>query len=70
MMLPYLFVVNKHNYSKWLPIYILDTTALPASVDLEFQDGEFSVYQSPSPFRGIISDLAVIKDSKMVAMLE
>ena len=62
MMLPYLFAVNKHDYSKWLPVYSLDTAALPAAVDLEFRDGKFSVYQSFSPFRGISSDLAVIKD--------
>ena len=29
---------------------------------MEFRDGKFSVYQSSSPFRGIRSDLAVIKD--------
>ena len=62
MMLPYLFAVKKHNYSKWLLVYILDTTALPAAIDSEFRDGKFNVYQSPSLFRGMSSDLAVIKD--------
>ena len=61
-MLPYLFAVNKHNFSKWLPVYILDTTALPAADDFDFRDGKFSVYQSSSPFHRISSDLAVIKD--------
>ena len=32
-MLPYLFAVNNHNYSKWLPVYILDMTALPLALD-------------------------------------
>ena len=63
-MLPYLFAVNKHNYSKWLPVYIFDTTALPAAGNLEFRDCKFSMYQSSSPFRGISSDLAAIKYSQ------
>ena len=63
MMLPYLFVVNKHSYIQTgFPSIILDTTALPAAVDLELRDGKFSVYQSSSPFCGISSELAVIED--------
>ena len=64
MMLPYMFAVNKHIYLKWLPVYILDTTALPAAVDLDFRDSKLvnSVCIRLLVLRGISSNLAVIKD--------
>ena len=67
-MLPYMFVTNRVNYSRWLPIYLLDMMNLPQAVNSAFEKGQFSVRQKPGKFNGVWCDMAtektVIKDSK------
>ncbi|CAC5383567.1 unnamed protein product [Mytilus coruscus] len=67
-MLPYFFVANKNNYSRWTPVYLLDMLNLPTEAEGLFSMGFFSVRQKVGSFNGVWSDMAtektVIKDSK------
>ena len=68
-MLPLTFVTNRVNYSRWLPVYLLDMFILPPEVVSKFESGNFAIRQKPSVFNGIWSDMAttkktVIKESK------
>ncbi|CAC5392868.1 unnamed protein product [Mytilus coruscus] len=67
-MLPYFFVTNKNNYSRWTPVYLLDMLNLPTEAEGLFSMGFFSVRQKVGSFNGVWSDMAtektVIKDSK------
>ena len=42
-MLPYFFITNRTNYSRWMPVYILDMLELPAEIKSAFEKGEFSI---------------------------
>ena len=67
-MLPYFFITNRTNYSRWMPVYILDMLELPAEIKPVFEKGEFSIRQISGSFNGIWSDMGtektIIKDSK------
>jgi hypothetical protein len=38
-MLPYFFITNRTNYSRWMPVYILDMLELPAEIKSAFEKG-------------------------------
>ncbi|CAC5408181.1 unnamed protein product [Mytilus coruscus] len=63
-MLPYFFITNRTNYSRWTPVYILDMLDIPHKVQSAFDSGKFA----KGTFNGIWSDMAtektIIKDSK------
>ena len=67
-MLTYFFSTNRTNYSRWMPIYLLDMMNLPEEIASKFKAGQFPVRQTPGKFNGIWSDMGVektvIKDSK------
>ena len=67
-MLPYFFITNRTNYSRWMPVYILDMLELPAEMKSAFEKGEFSIRQTSGSFNGIWSDTGtektIIKDLK------
>ena len=67
-MLPYFFITNRTNYSRWMPVYILDMLELPAEIKSAFEKGEFSNRQTSGSFNGIWSDMGtaktIMKDSK------
>ena len=67
-MLPYFFITNRTNYSRWTPVYILDMIDLPEDIKQEFNAGKFAIHQKAGVFNGIWSDMAtektIIKDSK------
>ena len=42
-MLPYFFITNRTNYSRWMPVYILDMLELPVEIKSAFEKGEFSI---------------------------
>lgn len=67
-MLPYIFVSDKMNYSRWLPVYLLEMIHLPDDLKTVFRTGQFSVRQKPGKFNSLWSDMGtektVIKDSK------
>jgi hypothetical protein len=61
-MLPYFFITNPTNYSKWMPVYILDMLELPAEIKSAFEKGEFSIRQTSGSFNGI--EKTIITNSK------
>lgn len=67
-MLPYFFVTQRVNYSRWLPVYLLDMLELPDSVQSAFKEGQFTVKNSSGRFNGLWSDMGtettVIRDAK------
>ena len=67
-MLPFFFVTNMNNYSRWAPIYLLDMLNLPSEVESRFKAGIFAIRQKAGSFNGVWSDMAtektIIKDSK------
>ena len=69
-MLPYFFCTNKQNYSRWLPVYLLEMLVdLPEELEAKFEAGEFTFRICPNAsFNGIWTDMAVektvIRDSK------
>ena len=67
-MLPYFFTTDRTNYSRWMPVYLLDMLSLPEEISEQFKMGHFAIRQKPGKFNGIWSDLGVektvIRDSK------
>ena len=67
-MLPYFFITNRTNYSRWMPVYILDMLEIPAELKSAFEKKQFSIRQTSGSFNGIWSDMGTekntIKDSK------
>ena len=61
-MLPYFFITNPTNYSRWMPVYILDMLELPAEIKSAFEKGEFSIRQTSGSFNGI--EKTIIKNLK------
>jgi hypothetical protein len=61
-MLPYFFITNRTNYSRWMPVYILDMLELPAEIKSAFDKGEFSITQISGSFNGIWSDMGTEKN--------
>jgi hypothetical protein len=42
-MLPYFFITNCTNYSRWMPVYIFDMLDLSAEIKSAFEKGEFFI---------------------------
>lgn len=72
-MLPYMFITNGVNYSRWLPVYLLDMHFLPLDVQAAFESGQFAIRQKPGKLNGVWCDMATEKQSsetqKVVAVL-
>ena len=60
-MLPYLFVANRVNYSRYLPVYLLDMLDLPQDVKSAIESGQFAIRQKPGQFNRVWSDMATEK---------
>ena len=67
-MLPYFFITNRTNYSRWMPVYILDILELQAEIKSAFEKASFPLDKHPaaSMVFGAIWALkkTIIKDSK------
>lgn len=68
-MLPYQFVCNKPNYSRYGTYNLLEMAlTLPKGVENEFKAGNFPIRFTPGPFKGLWSDMGVemsgVKDTK------
>jgi hypothetical protein len=61
-MLPYFFITNRTNYSRCMPVYILDMLELPAEIKSAFEKGEFSIRKTSGSFNGIWSDMGTEKN--------
>ena len=46
-MLPYFFVTNRTNYSRWIPVYLLEISQIPLDIQIALKDGEFSFTEIP-----------------------
>ncbi|KAK3750308.1 hypothetical protein QZH41_001776 [Actinostola sp. cb2023] len=61
-MIPHFYAMDRHNYARWLPVYIADMNNLkdehPAVYD-EFVAGNHSVSRSQQPFAQVWSDMAL-----------
>jgi len=67
-MLPYVFVANRTNYSRWMPAYIIDIPELPKHILSAFEADQFVIRPTSGKFNGIWSDMSteknIINDSK------
>ena len=69
-MLPYFFICDKPNYSRWGSVYLIDMLlSLPAEVQSSFKNKqEHAVRFTSNPFRGLWTDMgiemSVIRDTK------
>ena len=61
--LPYFFITNRTNYSRWMPVYILDMLDLSAEIKSAFEKGEFFIRQTSGSFNGNWSDVDTEKTS-------
>jgi hypothetical protein len=57
-MLPFFFITNKSNYSRWTPVYILDMLDIQVEIKASFYAGEFVICQKSEFFNGVWSDMA------------
>ena len=57
----YIFVTNRTNYSRWIPVYLLEMSQILLDIQTAFEDGEFSFTEIPGSFNGICSDMATEK---------
>ena len=53
-MLPYFFCINKHNYLRWLPVYLLEIMVdLRVELEIQFEAGEYTLRICPNaPLKG------------------
>jgi hypothetical protein len=51
-MLPFFFITNRLNYSRWTPVYILDMLVIPVKIKAAFDAGEFAISQKTGIFNG------------------
>ena len=58
-MLPYLVSAGHTKYTACVPQYITAMKSLPASVELEFQMGNFTVRRREGKFNGVWADMAL-----------
>ncbi len=66
-MLPYIFQTDRMNYSRWLPVYLLEMIQLPEDLKLVLSSN-FSFHEKSGKFNGIWLDMGmektIIRDSK------
>ena len=60
-MLPCPFTTHRENYSRLVPVCILDMLSLPSDIKEAFESGQFAIGQKPGAFNGIWSDMVVGK---------
>lgn len=50
--LPYIFITNRIDYSRWLPVYIVDVLNLTSEIQLSFESGQFVIRHKQGKFNG------------------
>jgi hypothetical protein len=56
----FLFITNRTNYSRWMPVYILDMLELPAEIKSAFEKGELSIRQTCGGIAGACNTCPVV----------
>ena len=49
------------NYSRWIPVYLLEMSQIPLGIKTAFEDREFSFTEIPGSFSGVWSNMATEK---------
>lgn len=55
-MLPWFFIIDHHNYARWLSVHVADLESLPTSapdVHAEFCNGNFALRKTQKPFSAL-----------------
>ena len=60
-MLPHIFLSDKINNSRWLPVYLLDILHLPEDLQSVFKSGQLSIHLNHGKFNGIWTDMGIEK---------
>ena len=67
-MLPFIYAANRVNYSRYIPVYILDMLKLPDDAKNSFQQCLLTYREKPGSFNGLWTDMGVektvIRDAK------
>ena len=61
-MTPYFFVTDRHNYARWLPVYLADMNQMEIkhpTVYREFMSGNHNVSWASNPFSQVSTDMAL-----------
>ena len=61
-MTPYFFAHDRHNYSRWLPVYLADTKQLQQmhpTVYHRFMEGDHVISHASQPFSSVWTDMAL-----------
>jgi len=61
-MVPYFFAMDRPNYARWFPVYIMDMRQLATKhpeVHLEFVNGNHAISRSSKPFAQVWTDMAL-----------
>ena len=61
-MVPYFFAMDRQNYARWLPVYLMDMKQLVTKhpeVHQEFVNGSHAVSRSSKPFAQVWTDMAL-----------
>ena len=61
-MTPYFFAHDRHNYSRWLPVYLADMEQLQQkhpTVYQRFMEGDHIISRSSQPFSSVWTDMAL-----------
>ena len=61
-MTPYFFAMDRHNYARWLPVYLADMHQIESKhprVYVEFMRGNHVVCRSSHPFSQVSTDMAL-----------
>ena len=64
--LPWMCVLDHTNYTRWLPVFIMDMKHLPMDVLTEFMKGNFTVKNSVRQFSALGTDQAHEQINKLV----
>ena len=61
-MIPYFYAMDRPNYARWLPVYLMDMRQLATNhpdVHNEFVNGNHAVSRSSNPFAQVWTDMAL-----------
>ena len=69
-MLPYFSITNHTNYSRWMPVYILDMLELPPEIKSAFEKASFPLDKHPVASMIFGAIWALKKTSQQIRMAQ